>query len=73
MNLMNRYHVYPPNFTITVSGHQATGRDHVKFVFKGAVQDNLHYEIPLILPRKTTSECFGNSMYVFQQGFMVIS
>ena len=56
MNMMNRYHMYPPNFTITVSGQQATESCFVEFVFKGVVQTELLYEMALTLPRKTTCE-----------------
>ena len=56
MNTMNRYHMYPPNFAITVSGHQATGNSTAEFDFKGATQNELVYEVPLIVPRKGTSE-----------------
>ena len=55
-SMMNRYHTYPPNFTIVVSGHQATGNSIVEFAFKGVAQSELVYEIPLMLPRKATSE-----------------
>lgn len=57
MNTMNRYHMYPPNFTITINGHQATGNGFAEFEFKGVAQSQLFYEIPLIVPRRrTTSE-----------------
>ena len=48
--------MYPPNFTITASGHQATGDSIVKFEFKGVAQTELLYEVALIMPRKATSE-----------------
>jgi hypothetical protein len=51
---MNRYHMYPPNFTITASGHQATGDSIVEFEFKGVAQTELLYEVALIVPRKAT-------------------
>ena len=49
--------MYPPNFTITINGHQATGDSIAEFEFKGVAQSQLFYEIPLIVPRRrATSE-----------------
>ena len=47
INTMNRLHLYPPNFTIAVSGYRATGTSFVEFVFRGVAHAELVYEMVL--------------------------
>ena len=47
---MNKCHAYPPNFTISTDGSRAQSDAVAEFNFKGALQRELVYEIPLLLP-----------------------
>ena len=46
---LEQHCLYPPRFTIVVSGERATDNSHAEILFKG-IKDGAQDEIPLIVP-----------------------
>lgn len=46
---LEQHCLYPPRFTIVVSGERATDNSHAEILFKGT-KDGAQDEIPLIVP-----------------------
>jgi len=56
---LEQHCLYPPRFTIVVSGERATDNSHAEILFKGT-KDGAQDEIPLIVPLQSQhGEQFG--------------
>ena len=51
---LEQHHLYPPRFTIVVSGERAMDNTHAEILFKG-IKDGAQDEFPLIVPHQ--SQC----------------
>ena len=49
---LEQHHLYPPRFTIVVSGERAIDNTHAKILFKG-IKDGAQDEIPLIVSHQS--------------------
>ena len=49
---LEQHHLYPPRFTIVVSGERAIDNTHAEILFKGII-DSAQDEIPLIVPHQS--------------------